>query len=137
VSSQRFLGASKRTFDVVSPLLGVEAHLGDGALDPEQLAIHDGHVHLAPDLFCQKGSLIIASFAQTGSVQRYGDDGLHGKGVAPEVFAGQFAEGGYQRTDIGVLETMDGSLQRALKVANGAYAVNPQGPIPAGRAAAR
>jgi hypothetical protein len=43
-------------------------------------------------------------------VQRYGDDGLHGKGAAPEVFAGQFAEWDYQRTDIGVLETMDGSL---------------------------
>jgi hypothetical protein len=137
VSSQRFVGASKRAFDVVSPLLGVEAHLGDGALDPEQLAIHDGQTCLAPDLLSEKGSLIIPSFAQTGSVQRYGDDGLHGKGAVPEVFAGQFGERGYQRTDVGVLETVDGSLERALEVANSAYSVNVQGPIPAGRAAAR
>jgi hypothetical protein len=88
VSSQPIIGAPKCTFDVIPPLLGVEAHLGDGALDPEQPAIHDGQTCLAADLLCEKGCLIIPSFTQTGSVQRHRDDGLHGKRVVFEVFGG-------------------------------------------------
>jgi len=59
-------------------------------------------------------------------MKRYRNDHIYGRLVLQQILAHELAQGGGQRTYVGVLETMNGCSQCPLKIAHGEYGIDLQ-----------
>jgi len=86
-SLETAVGAPEGSLYVLSSLKGVQAHLRDGALDPDKDILQQGNVKRLVYLVGHEGCLIVAPLSEALGMKRHGDDDVCGQVIVRQVFA--------------------------------------------------
>jgi len=90
-SLQATVSAVEGSLYILSSLEGVQAHLRDGALDPDKGIVHQGNVKRLVYLVGHEGRLIIAPLFEALAMKRHRDDDVCGQVILRQVFACELA----------------------------------------------